>query len=447
MSIFIPARNIRAARNNHHNFINPKLNPRYLPMPLKHSGGDHVKIGGEAAKSYKHDAVAVEQKLPDLPAQLNLKNGLKMRFGEIIACAGDFYGDPDHPISLKTSSELPRANFKKAYDKLISATPTEIKGITALFTEEEKAADAALKKGLHHQDYTVSNIRYFIKCHQVLSLGIKNLDHFGEGALVAYKTGHAWAMEIAAVAATQKKPNDSKRLLHKAYAIEAFACHFLTDRFSAGHVRVMRREIFDFYRKNNLNFSDIRSALVAEEQHDEDGKTGLWVTGIIKGKKEQWLLVGDGHLSDNTKAAHQTLDAAAEAVVAGIKEVSQSYCNKKPVYSQMDKYFPKEIPSLNLPPLYRLGSDGTILERCTTKDGTIPAGKYRKAEDYRYKPFKTIGGCVATADAKAVKPKKLNSKSSLTATGSPALFTFSRAKMKIAKKPDNTAALLLVPNH
>ena len=31
--------------------------------------------------------------------------------------------------------------------------------------------------------------------------------------------------------------NDQERLLSMAYSIDAFACHFLTDAFSSGHIR------------------------------------------------------------------------------------------------------------------------------------------------------------------------------------------------------------------
>ena len=63
-----------------------------------------------------------------------------------------------------------------------------------------------------------------------LGLAQINWDHFGKDARTAYNAGHATALQIAA---------DGD--LEGAYALNAFADHFLQDCFSAGHLRTPRR--------------------------------------------------------------------------------------------------------------------------------------------------------------------------------------------------------------
>ena len=63
-----------------------------------------------------------------------------------------------------------------------------------------------------------------------LRLAQLNLDHFGEDAHTAYSAGHYTAMSEAA--------NGN---LEVAYAMNAFADHYLGDCFAAGHMRTPRR--------------------------------------------------------------------------------------------------------------------------------------------------------------------------------------------------------------
>ncbi len=63
-----------------------------------------------------------------------------------------------------------------------------------------------------------------------LGLAQINWDHFGADARTAYNAGHATAIQKAI-------SGD----LDGAYAMNAFADHFLEDSFSAGHLRTPRR--------------------------------------------------------------------------------------------------------------------------------------------------------------------------------------------------------------
>ena len=72
----------------------------------------------------------------------------------------------------------------------------------------------------------------------MLDLALNNHDHFLPYAKDAYLTGHQLAIEKAREASQYPQdPALKKKLLHEAFSMEAFACHFLTDSFASGHIR------------------------------------------------------------------------------------------------------------------------------------------------------------------------------------------------------------------
>ncbi|RBJ65953.1 phospholipase, partial [Pseudomonas sp. MWU12-2534b] len=95
-----------------------------------------------------------------------------------------------------------------------------------------------------------------------MKLAANNADHFGEWALAAYVAGHTAALKQAALAG---KTADDKQL-ELAYAMNAFADHFLTDLFSAGHVRVPRKKLAAVVTPSDLG------SLITRFMHDEDSK-------------------------------------------------------------------------------------------------------------------------------------------------------------------------------
>ena len=82
------------------------------------------------------------------------------------------------------------------------------------------------------------------------NLAFENISHFSHGgtALETWKKGHYHALMTAAKAGYFSDIGS----LQRAYAMNGFADHFLTDSFSSGHVRVPRMKILTFYQ----NFFD-----------------------------------------------------------------------------------------------------------------------------------------------------------------------------------------------
>ena len=183
-----------------------------------------------------------------------LENGLKLTYGQINALSGDFYGTFD-PISDGRDEEDRSTRFKQAYSKLAVdrlRQPREATKILAVLQTEVDAINVALE---NHQDpyvtYSklpdVSQVLEDITGNRgsipsYLGLALRNWDHFGADARYVYNTGHAAAIRRAI---------DGD--LEGAYAINAFADHFLEDCFSAGHLRTPRR----FLHRDNDKLADV----------------------------------------------------------------------------------------------------------------------------------------------------------------------------------------------
>lgn len=143
----------------------------------------------------------------------------------------------------------------------------------------------------------------------------RNMDHFGRDAHEAWLAGHTVACQMAA---SGKTPAN----LMNAYAMNAFADHFLEDSFSAGHMRVPRRYCYAGGTTGNLcakaghksHFPLSTTVLTKlKYMHDEDCALGLQVSNR---KDMSWTAYGDKKLldvvdRDNTRIC---LDALKESV-------------------------------------------------------------------------------------------------------------------------------------
>jgi hypothetical protein len=174
--------------------------------------------------------------------QFRLPDGLILTYGQINALAGDFYGTR-HPISDGRNHQACSARFLAAYDTLANGgprQPKEANDILAVLQAEIDAVDDALA---HHQDpsiayFTLPDVTW--KFEQITSsrsdipsyIGLAqiNWDNFGEDARTTYNAGHATAIQEAI-------HGD----LEGAYALNAFADHFLECSFSSVHLCTPRR--------------------------------------------------------------------------------------------------------------------------------------------------------------------------------------------------------------
>ena len=191
------------------------------------------------------------------------------------------------------------------------------------------------------------------------------------GEAATYRDGHERAVRRALELGKAGQP------IGGALAIDAFYSHFLTDAFSAGHIRTPRVTVVNYWQKKVPDFNPrfmnwlgdtvaqwvshngsqveqaaprstvrkgarqaVKDALkkmpemsfgdvVGLAVHDYDSERGVVVK--IGGKKMR--MVGDGHLLDpegdddpaTVKAAQQTMDIAVKAVQASERDIEKAY--------------------------------------------------------------------------------------------------------------------------
>ncbi|RON37677.1 phospholipase [Pseudomonas frederiksbergensis] len=336
---------------------------------LKFEGGEHTAIGDNTLLRF------VENAAPILAhdVQLHLPNGLAPTYGQVLALGGDFYGIADRPVSDGATPADRLNRFIAAFDTLavLSASKVEAVQILAVMQKEIDTVKQAIKDGKQpHEAYDAlgdtlseewnkitgggSFVSALFPLGRYLKLAANNADHFGEWAQQAYIAGHIAALQHAAAAHASR---DEKQL-EVAYAMNAFADHYLTDLFSAGHLRVPRKAMAAAVTPSDLG------SLITRFMHDEDSKFGL---NVRNGNGEQWRAYGDKRYFDAIDSANRLHVNAA--VQASADEVFAAYLSGTvPAPSSFAAL--KQLPDLqallnlasNFSPLFRL-EGGKVLRR------------------------------------------------------------------------------------
>lgn len=276
---------------------------------------------------------------------LHLPNGLTLSYGELISF-GDFYGDPAKAISRGKNPEEMNQRFLKAFNSF--AVPRDVvaeaKQLISTVREEQQVIQSGLEQGLTEEEtYRQQGDNYerryncltgggclpatwWMSFGRYVRLANGNFDHFGNNALTAYRVGHALAMAKAVQAA---QTNDLAEL-EIAYAMNAFACHFLSDRYAAGHMRTPRNEL------SHTVSPQILASLLTRFMHDEDNLYGLQVHNH---RGDHWLAVGDKSYLATRSADHQSQQLMAMQLSAD--EVFSAYQQGvAPDQNLMDEYIP-----------------------------------------------------------------------------------------------------------
>ncbi|XP_028403440.1 uncharacterized protein LOC114526132 [Dendronephthya gigantea] len=267
------------------------------------------------------------RKKPRKKNVLTLPNGALVTFGEVIALAGDYYGIPDAPIadpllrSDQTDSGA-HVRFKNAYATL-ALVPYEGEHKERLDKLLEMMAEDTedTKQGCHHNDMEWDEATggawlagLPIISGIMMKLAKKNYDHFLPNAKIAYVAGHEYAIEKAREGGRSRE--DKERLLSIALSIDAFACHFLTDAFSSGHLRTPRVELAMNVTPSNIGH------LLCKYMHDEDNNFGLRVTNV---RGDKWIAYGDGMLMK--KCNKRNYHLAVEGVQISVDQIGRAFNN------------------------------------------------------------------------------------------------------------------------
>lgn len=194
-----------------------------------------------------------------------------LTYGEILAIAGDLYGDVN-PSTMGTS-------VTGTMERINNASLREIYDLIPLIHSASASSD-------QFEDATGG--RY-------MTLAKENLSHFtnvsgGRNNLATWRNGHAAALALAA-------HGDA----NGAWAMNAVADHFLTDAFSSGHMRQDRAALT----------TSSSGQVSAKIHHDLDNAFGVAVHNL---RGDHWTAYGDNHLDDAADAAGLRIALDAEAL-------------------------------------------------------------------------------------------------------------------------------------
>lgn len=254
------------------------------------------------------------------------KGALTLSFGQIIALAGDYYAYFDGQARTDCGAAWPPASglLKLAGDytspTLAEEDPTVVADIlAAAMRDRDQDRDKLTEASLLAKDGLFG--RYPVR--RYLALASQNYCHFAAlpgtppeqdvGALVWYRSYHQRALAAA------REAGRDRALLEQALVIDAFGCHFLTDLFATGHMRVPRRLLGE-------RLGIFRGSLgLAHAMHCEDNKLGLWCTTLLaQSPRRVWVAYGDAMLCSPVSEL-QHLGLVREAVRRSVHEVIAAY--------------------------------------------------------------------------------------------------------------------------
>lgn len=256
---------------------------------------------------------------------LHLPNGLNLSFGNIVSL-GDLCGILGQPISLGATQEEQQQRFLNAFysfAKNIDAVD-EIKQLNQVIEKELEKIEAGIQQGktpesVYHRDGNevgrqincltgggCQSSTWWLFPGRYLKLAMENYDHFTSNAKIAYLTGH----QVALAQALKAHQTGLREDLELAYAMDAFACHFLSDHFAAGHIRTPRIQLAKQVSPSLLG------SLLANYMHNEENSQGLHVHNT---NGEHWLVYGDfSYLNrlnqTNRQILERTLQQSADAI-------------------------------------------------------------------------------------------------------------------------------------
>lgn len=348
---------------------------------LTFESAEHTSLGNSITLKFPSgDVIAGDFKIP-------LPNNLSLTYGQILALGGDFYGIVGKPISDGATEEDRENRFTNAYNSLATQPSSfkEVNEILGVMDEEINAVNKAIKEGKPvssvYEELGDSLSKkwnvitgggdgklWFFNPGRYLKLAAENWDHFGFFAVSAYQAGHMVAMKQAKSAASISNSADQKLALDQAYAMNAFADHFLTDLFSSGHIRTPRKAL------GEIPFSSASiGGLLARAMHGEDGVNGLHVSNK---NGDEWMSYGDSSYFD--KIGEQNAKLSIQAAQESANEIYEVFSGAEILSSDQFKAL-NIIPNLkvvqdyenlgkNFSPMFVKSADDHVLMRAKLND-------------------------------------------------------------------------------
>lgn len=278
------------------------------------NAGEHAWLGGHGAEGACEELLRTRGIRVDksLFESISRHSGRELLpYGELVALSGDFYESPDEMFYEKPS---PIAWLWERND---------LSDLRQIFDQELDWIEKR-RKGTPGGSYPENNVRFAWNAKSYVELALSNTDHFGWHNVCAYCRHHAAALELAREA---RGRNDET--FRCALYTNAFADHFLTDGFAAGHIRVPRAEIRTW--ADSKGWDEKIAGALSKILHDQDGHIDVHsLHGVAENKDERsddgllvcdstgatWRTYCDGQLFLKTDADRSLAIAKPVAAVA-----------------------------------------------------------------------------------------------------------------------------------
>eukprot|EP00930_Biecheleria_cincta_P090410 TRINITY_DN79797_c0_g1_i1.p1 TRINITY_DN79797_c0_g1~~TRINITY_DN79797_c0_g1_i1.p1 ORF type:complete len:479 (-),score=64.10 TRINITY_DN79797_c0_g1_i1:90-1526(-) len=358
-----------------------------------------------------------------------------LSFGDLTYLTGDFYSSELHRLPIKsqedadhllhpTDDDFTQVDPEATVQKIIAEFKKGSNLRLVAYTDDQ--AKKAKKGKQTDSDIWRNLVQYGLRGDRYRELANKNVNHFGNIAVAEYRGSHALAMRRAfnagglvqdlVIPKSHPVGDDANQslecfqaghqLLH-AFLLEGSAAHFLSDLFSAGHIRVPRSQLDGVC---NMTFAKLLllhvpvGGYLTKMMHDEDGVLGLQVE--VEGSRFKTFGDGGYMLEADANNRRQVI----KAVLAGITDVFDSF-----IAGFLGRAFPNKtgsrlhvpIPSPHAhPPLFLFEND-RLLGRLSDAAAS-PAKKPEYVEIARdcsgiEGPCKTCLGMVPVAEAARTK--------------------------------------------
>ncbi len=290
-------------------------------MKKRFNAGEHAWLGSQGAlracERLQGLGVIVDTALFETISRKDQREALQ--YGELVALSGDFYESPEALFEEKPSP-LPWVWESNDLSDLRDVFQHELSWIT------ERLDDTG-----EDRPYPDENLRLAWNAKSYVELALRNVDHFGWHNQLAYVKHHRAALLLAA---QSQGPDDEQ--LRQALYTNAFADHFLTDGFAAGHIRVPRLEICNWAAAHG--YSDRIAGALSKLLHDQDGHVDLHSLHpgpgeahahahhglglpVVNALGEHWETYCDGQLFLNKSTSDPAVNQAVHAVADSLVEL------------------------------------------------------------------------------------------------------------------------------
>lgn len=268
--------------------------------------GEHLELGEVGSKLACSD---IGLKGADCPVGRIVRHDgrLTFRYGEVLASA-DFYNSADE---MYFDEEIGIGNVIRCAHRQLAKHPVH--------RPDEERYDGCELNGFF-------NLRGYL---EVVS---HNYDHFGWNNMKAYVTYHRQALELARQSYLKRKSDKglSRRLLHRALILNAYADHYLTDAFPAGHIRLPRIQIKKWAKESLSGWlKETRGDGLSMILHDSEGRD--LKTGVERGLRvknalgEIWVTRGDQYLHVDSNQNDPVYVQPLTAVRKSVKELLHAW--------------------------------------------------------------------------------------------------------------------------